>query len=494
MNLPALLILLVVFLSMPAAALQQDPIDTLLLKSHTYFLSQDALAGRATGTPGEAVAAHYIASQCRRIGLEPVGGDFLHEVPLESMHVLPGTKLVLRSVRDTAVLAYPGYVLPNAGTPAALAGFSGRAVYVADGNAIERGGLGVLDLEDAIAVSRGVLSRAAFDTLAARGAAGALHLVSSPTAYQARALSLGERWIVHADSTVRSSFLPPIPSVLVHPSAHHLLLARGPTSALLPKQPSTLELWVAFHLQTKLEDVTGLNVACRLPGASASASDTAIAFTAHLDHLGIGVPDPTGDSIYNGFSDNAAGVAMLLAIAEAMAGGALERLQHSVLFLFFSGEERGLLGSDYYVHRPVWPLQRTAGVVNLDGGAPPAPPASWRLAGVDSTGLGAIGIEVGRASGWTITTSPPKPNSDYFPFVRVGVPAVFIIPGPGPYEGHTADSSQRLRLRWDRYHQPGDEWAEDFPFQGLARYAKYAYLVAQAIDRHASRLAGPGGH
>ena len=86
------------------------------------------------------------------------------------------------------------------------------------------------------------------------------------------------------------------------------------------------------------------------------------------------------------------------------------------------------------------------------------------------------------AHGWSATTSPATANSDYFPFARRGVPAIFIIPGPAPYEGLSADSSQALRHRWDRYHQPGDAFYEDFPFVGLQRYAEYAYRIALAVD------------
>jgi Zn-dependent M28 family amino/carboxypeptidase len=236
------------------------------------------------------------------------------------------------------------------------------------------------------------------------------------------------------------------------------------------------------HVALEQRPADAANVACLLPGAGAERSDTAIVFTAHYDHLGFGAPDESGDSLYNGFSDNAAGVAMLLAIAQSLAGDRSDPLGYSAVFLFPSGEERGLLGSDYYVVNPLWPLERTAAVINLDAGAPPAPPTSWHLAGVDSTGLGAVAIGIAAERDWDIATSSARPNSDYYPFAREGVPALFIIPGPAPYEGLTADSSKALRRRWDHYHQPGDEWAEDFPFSGLGRYAGYALLVAREID------------
>jgi hypothetical protein len=73
------------------------------------------------------------------------------------------------------------------------------------------------------------------------------------------------------------------------------------------------------------------------------------------------------------------------------------------------------------------------------------------------------------------------------------VPAIFIVPGSAPYQGLSADSSQALRRRWDHYHEADDEWAVDFPFAGLGRYAEYAYYIARAIDgpTAADRKAGP---
>jgi Zn-dependent M28 family amino/carboxypeptidase len=223
------------------------------------------------------------------------------------------------------------------------------------------------------------------------------------------------------------------------------------------------------------------NVVCLLPATTSGDPLEAIVLTAHYDHLGIGEPDARGDSLYNGFSDNAAGVAMLLAIADALIRSERPR-RRPVLFLFFVGEESGLLGSDSYVIRPAWPLERVDAVINLDAGAPPARPWSWRIAGGDSSALGFLAIDVAMARGWSATTSAARANSDYFPFWASGVPAIFIVPGLGPYEGLTVDSSQALRRKWDRYHQPGDEWAEDFPFEGLGRYADYALGVVRALE------------
>jgi Zn-dependent M28 family amino/carboxypeptidase len=121
-------------------------------------------------------------------------------------------------------------------------------------------------------------------------------------------------------------------------------------------------------------------------------------------------------------------------------------------------------------------------LINLDAGAPPAPPITWRIAGGTGTALGTLAAEVAEQAGWTATLSAASPNSDYWPFLARGVPAVFLIPG-GEWENTSAAQKQELQQRWDRYHQAGDEWASDFPFAGLARYADYALRLGRAAVR-----------
>ncbi len=454
----------------PPLAHRESLIDTLAIRAHTSFLASDLLAGRATGTPGANLAALYLSAQCRGMGLRPVGSDLAQEVPLVEA-VVDSATLLVRTPTATRRYSFPNDFLPDFGGERGLASFAGEAVYGGSPVAIAD----LADLRGAVVLTAApVRDRTLLDSLARRGAAGLLQIVLDSSVFNLYRASRGASRMAIAEPGIATSLLPTLPWILGAPRlARDLgLAAIGPLGAKL-----------AVQLYVTPRSAEGQNVACLLPGSAAGARDTAIVFTAHYDHLGVGPPDERGDSIYNGFSDNAAGVGMLLAIAQAMARAPGEPMRHSVIFLFPTAEERGLLGSDYYVARPLWPLERTAGVINLDAGAPPAPPTSWRIAGGDRSPLGTLALDVALAHGWSATTSPATPNSDYYPFARSGVPAIFIIPGPGPYEGLTSDSSVALRKAWDHYHQPGDAWAPDFPFRGLQRYAEYAYLVARALDR-----------
>lgn len=415
------------------------------------------------------MAALYLAAQCRALGLRPVRSDFAQEVPLTES-VVDSATLWLRTGDAALRAVYPNDFIPDFGGERGLSSFAGEAVYGGSPIALSR----LPELRGAVVVTEApVPDRSLLDSLARRRAAGLVQIVPDSAAFDLYRNSRGTSRMSIAEPGIATSLLPTLPWILGAPR-----LARELGAGAVGR----LGVQVDLQLHVSRHTVTGANVACLQPGSAAGVRDTAIVLTAHYDHLGIGPPDASGDSIYNGFSDNAAGVGMLLAVAQAMVRSS-EPMRHSVILLFPTAEERGLLGSDYYVARPLWPLERTAGVINLDAGAPPAPPTSWRIAGGNRSPLGVLALDVALAHGWSATTSPATPNSDYYPFARSGVPAIFIIPGPGPYEGLTSDSSVALRKAWDHYHQPGDGWAADFPFGGLQRYAEYAYLVARALDR-----------
>jgi hypothetical protein len=457
------------------------PIDTLALRGHTFFLASDLLEGRGTGTPGADIAALYLEAQCRALGLQPLAGGFAQEVPLDQAIVRGAdTRLAIRHARDTTTFALADGFVPIGGTDAALAPFAGQLIFVGTGDDIRRAPDSLPPLAGRVAVTIGPLQATAARLLTARGAVGMVHLIPDVATYREYVASLGPAMTILRDPAVTSSFYPDVPAVLAGPA-----VVRALVTALQADRGATIEVHTAFDRHP----IAARNVGCLLPGTDARVRDTAVVFTAHYDHLGISVPDEHGDSIYNGFSDNAAGVAMLLAIAQSLRATPPGGLRHAAVFLFFTGEERGLLGSDYFVTRPTFPLERIRAVINLDAGAPPARPWSWQVAGGEGTPLGALAMDVALARGWSATVSPARPISDFYPFARRGVPAVAIIPGTAQYEGLSADSSQALFRRWDRYHQPSDAYYETFPFTGMQRYAEYAYLIARAADARDWRAA-----
>jgi Zn-dependent M28 family amino/carboxypeptidase len=471
-----------------AAASAQPAIDTLALRGHTRFLADDLLLGRGTGTQGERLAAAYIASQAERLGLTPVAGagSFLLPLPLLRAHIDPASQLVLQTGRDSVVYSHGSDFIVNTGGRGAFRDFRGRAVFM--GPAVHAAALVQRErsLAGRVAVFAGPLGASALELIPAlshAGAAGVVLLIPDAAQFDLYVRSRGPtRYLVDAgvDDPV---WQPTLPVLIAGPEFTDALLdgVAVPGALIEGGAEAALDLGrtIVARITASLEEVAAANVAAVLPGTDPAHRERYVAYTAHYDHLGVSTPDASGDSIYNGFSDNAAGVAMLLAIAESLRAAPPP---HSTLFIFLTGEERGLLGSSYMASAPPLPLDRIIALINLDAGAPPAPPVSWRIAGGDSP-LGRISDRVAAARGWTTLAGAATPNSDHWPFLRRGVPSLFIIPGDD-WQGTSPEERDALRWRWDRYHQPGDHWHPEFPFAGLARYAEFALLVGLEAARN----------
>jgi len=472
----------------PTPTSAAPPIDSMAIRAHTFFLSHDLLEGRGTGRRGNDIAALYLAASAQSLGLTGAGADggYFQVVPLtEAVVDTAATRLWLRvaSTRGHATArryVTPRDFVPNVGTGSTLVSFAGGLAYVGSAHDVLAHPAGLPDLTGRVALVRGPFGAdmAAADTLRERGATGVVQLTTDTATYDLYVRSRGPSRMYVADSVhAVSSFIPPVPDVIASPDLVRALAPTLPASGSPDDHPSLLPGRVVVTLALHAHALVSRNVAAVLPGSDPALRDEYVVFTAHLDHLGISTPDQRGDSIYNGFSDNAAGSAMLLAIAKAMAAG--PGPARSVLFLWPTGEERGLLGSDYFAARPLVPPARMVAEINLDAGAPPAPPVHWVIAGGDSSPLGQLAVTVAREAGWEAKVAAASPNSDYFPFLRLGVPTVFLVPVP-PYEGLGMEASQALGKRWDHYHQAADEWKADFPFSGLVRYAEFAYRLGMA--------------
>jgi len=476
-------------------------VDTLTLRAAAAFLSSDALQGRGTGTEGGRVAAAYLMTECRRFGLVPLTeAGYAQDLPLTQATIVPETTTVhLTGPGVDTTFAYWDDFIPDVATAATLRGFGGELAYVGRAQEILFRRSDLPPLEGKVALLRGEFGRdgEAADTLYARGAVGVIQVIDDARRYRLFRQTRGESRLYLSDSTVPSSFIPPLPGMLAGPrmtvTLYRPLTGLGSGSwndaylnglaAGLPS-PRALPGWHAeVKIGTRTRRARASNVVCALPSREAGAA--AIVVSAHYDHLGIGPPDADGDSIYNGFSDNAAGVAMALGIGEAFAREARRGggLRHTLILFFSAGEEHGLLGADWFVSHPLWPLDRIAGVINLDANAPAARPRSWRIAGTEGSALVELVRQEALREGWDATLAPASPGSDYYPFVRRGVPAVFFVPGDGPYEGLSETTSDSLRsVLWGRYHMPNDAWDEHFSFEGLGQYADFAATVIRRVD------------
>jgi len=223
------------------------------------------------------------------------------------------------------------------------------------------------------------------------------------------------------------------------------------------------------------------NVVARLPGSDAKRSEEAVIYSAHYDHLGI-VPGAPGDNIYNGAVDNATGCGILLELARAYASVQVRPLR-SVLFAAVTGEEQGLLGSEYLGQHPPVPTGKITLDLNFDGVAPLGDPEEVEVSGAEHTTFYPVVQETAGSFGLKIRPDAhPEAGyyyrSDHFSFARVGVPGFSVNEGR-KFAGHTEDWGEQQYNDYleHHYHQPSDEYRPEMDFTGDAKLARFGFTL-----------------
>ena len=472
--------------------------DTLSWWHRTEQLADDRMNGREPGTPEYDRAAAMVAAEWKAAGLEPAGeaGTFFQPVPLHKLDLAPGgtkfqllrpgaASVELRNLQQIAVRLTPT-------TPASF-----RAPLVWEGYC-EPAQLAGQALAGTIAVCfRPHLSAARLqpagtptvtDALRAVNAAGVL-LVDDPSEPlepprwplpTARVVTLREGEGTASSKaptllTLRLNWeaLPALLAGTPHSAAELLDAAR--THAPIPSFPLAATLAAQLHITTR--DFTANNVLAVLPGTT--RPDEYLAISAHLDGYGRGEP-VAGDAIYNGALDDAAYVALLEQLAARQAGRGFAR---SVLFCAWTGEEEGLLGSEWFAHHPTVPLAGLAADINLDQLRPLFPLKILTTLAVDDSTLGASVRTVAAARHIEIRADREPERgllhrSDHWPLMQVGVPAVGFIFGYDP----GSDAEKRYRT-WYRvqYHRPQDDLAQPVDFKAARDFNAFFYALVRAV-------------
>ena len=223
---------------------------------------------------------------------------------------------------------------------------------------------------------------------------------------------------------------------------------------------------------------TVYNVIGVVPSRTGARTGRSIGITAHFDHLGVGRPDATGDSVYNGFLDDAIGVAMALDVARRYAAAPGDR---PLVVMFFNLEEQGLLGSKAFLERPgirtfVSQLDLLIGV---DAGSPAGEALDWQLMGGLPEHRGTrLADSIARARGWSTVATLPRPISDVHPFSLEGVPILFPIPGQR-WRDYMPEFRAEAMRRFDHYHQPADEYNPEFPLTGTRHFADWLWAIVK---------------
>jgi len=505
----ALLVVAAAGAAQPPSNVEQDIARR--VRADVEFLASDSLEGRDTGSKGYVIAAEYVASQFRAIGLEPAGekgGWFLavpfrrasyekqpvltmsvdgRQVPLDPAKDITVRPSVTEKIRElSAGFVFVGYGIRDArykfddyrgldlkgkiavalsGAPTGLpSDIQAHLASSKDRFAAEAGAIGFLELprndgQRGNSVGRG--GRPLVDWVDGAGKAG-----SVPPGLRLQMAASGE-WAARLFEGATKS----LDAVRKEAKANSRVSPHGFTLAPL----------ITVRSESKWEDFTSPEVVGVLKGSDPALAADHVVLMGHLDHLGMRTDAKPGeDAIYNGALDNAAGVATMLEAARQFMGQPVPP-RRSILFIANTGEERGLLGADYYANHPTVPADSIVGLVDLDMPLLLYPFTDVTAFGADHSTIGATVAEAGRTMGISVGPDPMPQEalftrSDHYRFVRRGVPAVLLMTGYAnggkPY--------------WDAflaktYHSPQDDLTQKIDWDAGARYALLNYRIARAM-------------
>ncbi|MDO8543221.1 MAG: M28 family metallopeptidase [Opitutaceae bacterium] len=498
-----------------APAESRDAVMERQVKAHATFLADDLLEGRGAGTRGHALAMAYVSAQFQRLGLEPAGTEgFLQPMSFrESRLDREAGRLVLHHgggetafTMVTEALARPaaGEASSETTAPAIFAGFGIHAPesgYDDFGGGLDVRGKIVVVLAGSPttlpATARAHYSRSKAAELAGRGAVGWVSVETPaeekrvPWALQANRGRFPTMRLVEPDGSLFEAFPGLRGSASVSRAAAGKLFAHAPKTAdevfaaaargEAQSFPLGVELTIAGR--AAVSDAKSANVLGWLAGADPSLAGEPLVITAHLDHLGIG-PAVDGDTIYNGLFDNAVGTAAMLAVAEELAGGPKPR--RPVLFASLTAEEKGLLGAHYLARRPPPRVRRFAANLNIDMPVIAAAVRDVIPIGAEHSSLGAVLTAAAKRLGFTVSPDPQPEEvffvrSDQYPFVRNGIPALYIKAGQRSTEPGVDLKALEAEFRKQRYHQPNDDSAHPPHWPSVGAFAALEAEVARAI-------------
>jgi Zn-dependent M28 family amino/carboxypeptidase len=507
-----------------------DQVDVDRMRADLKFLSDDLFEGRGTGQRGGELAARYLETRFRLLGLKPGASpsSWLQEVPLVGVEPLPDSRFEIEAggkrfaperLVDYVANSETQKESTELETPVVFAGYGivAPAQQWDDFKGTDvRGKVLLMLVNDPPSDDPSLFGGPAltyygrwtykYESAARAGAAGAILIHTDASA--------GYGWNVVKNSWGRERpYMPlgpdsppalPLVSWVSEKMARQLLAAAGEdfealraAAARRDFRPRPLTMKVKATLHQKVRPIRTWNVLGTLPGSDPSLAADAVVYTAHYDHLGIGPPE-NGDAIYNGAADNASGVAALLETARLFT--ALPRApRRTILFMACAAEEGGLRGSEYYAKHPVVPLERTAAALNMDGLPVDGAPRDYTFLGAERSTLKDLVRDATRVLDFDVIPDPHPDQgsffrSDQFNFARAGVPAMSIDPGVN-YRGKPAGWGEQAWKEYEqkRYHRPTDAYDESFDLSGMRDVVRIAlYLGWRIAETEAPPVLDPG--
>jgi len=491
------------------------------LAQHIQILASDAFEGRKPFTRGEDSTIQYLAAQFKQLGLKPGNGDsYFQEVPMVSISSKPAGNLVIKGKNGEVSLQYledfvaaTRQVQEQVSISYSELVFAGYGIVAPEYHWNDYKGLDVKGktvivmindpgFADSTLFKGRVMSYYGrwtykFEEASRQGAAGVIIIHETAAAsYPWKVVRSG--WSnskLHLQTANNNQHRTTIEGWITQDAAKKIFQLAGMSPDIMEKARTKDFKPVDLHLQTSLEinntikKSTSHNVLALLPGAK--HPQECVVYSAHWDHFGIGEP-VKGDSIYNGAVDNATGTAGLLALAEAFT-----KLPHpparSVLFLSVTGEEQGLLGSEYYTTHPTFALHKIVADINLDVLNTFGRTKDITVIGYGQSELDEYALRAARKQG-RITVPEANPEggwffrSDHFNFAKKGVPGLYIGPGTSAV-GRDAGRGKEMIATYNRlrYHSPADEFdAATWVMDGMVEDVRLLFDVGYQLSNESS--------
>ncbi|WP_443946497.1 M28 family metallopeptidase [Pedobacter sp. AW1-32] len=473
------------------------------LTKYMASIASDDFEGRKPFTKGETTTINYLKTEFQKLGLEPAnGGSFFQEVPMVEIKSLPEAKMFIKSNSGVVSLDYLNDFVAGSrhvqqqvkleNSPIVFAGYGIVAPEYGwnDYAGLDVKGKTVVVLINDPGFSDSTLFKGKnmtyygrwtykFEEASRQGAAGVLIVHDTePAAYPWSVVRSGwSKSKLQLQSPENGMNRTTIEGWISLPKAKEIFKLAGQSfeslsAAALKKgfKPVKLNLSTSLSIENTVKTSVSYNVLAKLSGTD--KKDEAIIYSAHWDHLGIG-EKIKGDSIYNGAVDNATGVASLLEIASAF-----KKLsavpKRSILFISYTGEEQGLLGSEFYAKNPVFPLNKTVANINMDMMGIAGKTKDIVIYGFGQSELEDYAAESARKQNRVIVPDPVPSSglyyrSDHFNLAKVGVPSLFTGSGVDNVKnGREWGLKQVADFTKNRYHSPQDNFdAKTWDLSGI---------------------------
>lgn len=505
-----LVVLLATLLAIPAFS-QQAHFDGKSWWENIKFLADDKLEGRDTGSEGLRKAQAYVVDKLKDMGLQPAGTNgYYQPVKFISRQIVEAdshVSFISNGKSDQLVFGEEGFLGSRVDLPTELIKaplvFVGYGLKIPEQNYDDLAGL---DLKGKVAVYIGgspadvpsALSAhyqsaaERWKSLKAAGVLGVVYILnpSSQDIPWSRIAANRNRPTMQLEGPEFDETPGEKLSVVINPAkADRLFAGSGHTFQELAdlakdrKPMPHFPLAVSIDAQAKIETkpVESANLAAVLPGSDPALKNEYVVLTAHLDHVGIGAPI-NGDSIYNGAMDNASGSSVLLDVAASFKKSQ-DKLRRSILFVWVTGEEKGLLGSKYFAAHPTVDAKSMVANVNTDMFLPIVPLKILTVYGLAESDLGDRIKEVAGPMGIRVQPDPePLRNafirSDQYNFINHGIPALAMGVG---FEPGTPEQQIFKDWRTNRYHAPSDDLNQPVDLAAAAAYEEVYRALVVAV-------------